>query len=159
MNRFAVSVAAGILAAAVAVPGAAQPAPVKEAFDAIRADAIRAHTTFLSSDLLEVGRIIPEHHAAIALRVLVTALIRLSGIPQHDGTGDHHAGPDCGPILKAAGEDQGDGVAPVPLLERAVLRTGRADHVPDGPAIPGCDGRWRRAPRAAAQAAQRQCLL
>src|SRR5688572_3234027 len=53
MNRFAVSVAAGILAAAVAVPSAAQPAPVKEAFDAIRADAIRAHTTFLSSDLLE----------------------------------------------------------------------------------------------------------
>ncbi len=57
MNRFAVPVAAGILAAAIAVPVAppllAQPKPVKEAFDAIRADAIRAHTKFLSSDLLE----------------------------------------------------------------------------------------------------------
>jgi Zn-dependent M28 family amino/carboxypeptidase len=53
MDRFPASFAAGILAAAIAVPIAAQPAPVKEAFDAIRADAIRAHTKFLSSDLLE----------------------------------------------------------------------------------------------------------
>jgi len=57
MDRFPVSLAAGILAAAIAVPVAlpllAQPAPVKEAFDAVRADAIRAHTKFLSSDLLE----------------------------------------------------------------------------------------------------------
>jgi Zn-dependent M28 family amino/carboxypeptidase len=57
MDRFPASFAAGILAAAIAVPVAlpllAQPAPVKEAFDAIRADAIRAHTKFLSSDLLE----------------------------------------------------------------------------------------------------------
>jgi Zn-dependent M28 family amino/carboxypeptidase len=53
MDRFRASFAAGILAAAIAVPVAAQPAPVKEAFDAIRAEAIRAHTKFLSSDLLE----------------------------------------------------------------------------------------------------------
>jgi Zn-dependent M28 family amino/carboxypeptidase len=53
MDRFPVSLAAGILAAALAVPGAAQPAPVKQSFDALRADAIRAHTKFLSSDLLE----------------------------------------------------------------------------------------------------------
>jgi Zn-dependent M28 family amino/carboxypeptidase len=50
MNRF-------VLAVAVAVPlaasASAQPAPVKQAFDALRADAIRAHTKFLSSDLLE----------------------------------------------------------------------------------------------------------
>ena len=37
----------------LAVPLAAQPAPVKEAFGEFRADAIRAHTRFLSSDLLE----------------------------------------------------------------------------------------------------------
>ena len=42
-----------VLAAALALPLAAQPAPVKQSFDAIRADAIRAHTKFLSSDLLE----------------------------------------------------------------------------------------------------------
>ncbi|MFL6244729.1 MAG: M28 family peptidase [Thermoanaerobaculia bacterium] len=42
-----------VLAVAVAVPLAAQPAPVKQSFDAFRADAIRAHTKFLSSDLLE----------------------------------------------------------------------------------------------------------
>jgi Zn-dependent M28 family amino/carboxypeptidase len=53
MDRFPASFAAGILAAAIAVPVGAQPAPVKEAFAAIRADAIRAHTKFLSSDLLE----------------------------------------------------------------------------------------------------------
>src|SRR5688572_18992505 len=55
MVRFPLSFAAGILAAAVAVPLAvsAQRAPVKQAFDALRADAIRAHTKFLSSDLLE----------------------------------------------------------------------------------------------------------
>lgn len=53
MDRFRVSLAAGVLAAALAVPGAAQPAPVKQSFDALRADAIRAHTKFLSSDLLE----------------------------------------------------------------------------------------------------------
>lgn len=53
MNRFAIPVAAGMLAASIAFPLLAQPAPVKEAFGAIRADAIRAHTKFLSSDLLE----------------------------------------------------------------------------------------------------------
>lgn len=36
-----------------ALPLAAQPAAVKQSFDAFRADAIRAHTKFLSSDLLE----------------------------------------------------------------------------------------------------------
>ncbi|MDP9194155.1 MAG: M28 family peptidase [Acidobacteriota bacterium] len=48
MNRF--TFAAVLLAA---FPIQSQPAPVKEAFDAIRPDAIRAHTKFLSSDLLE----------------------------------------------------------------------------------------------------------
>jgi hypothetical protein len=46
-----------VLAAALALPvvvsASAQPAPVKQSFDAFRADAIRAHTKFLSSDLLE----------------------------------------------------------------------------------------------------------
>lgn len=53
MDRFPLSFAAGVLAAVLAVPAAAQPAPVKQSFDALRADAIRAHTKFLSSDLLE----------------------------------------------------------------------------------------------------------
>ena len=53
MNRFAIPVAAGMLAASISFPLPAQPAPVKEAFDAVRPDAIRAHTKFLSSDLLE----------------------------------------------------------------------------------------------------------
>ncbi|HYO76313.1 MAG TPA: peptidase M28, partial [Thermoanaerobaculia bacterium] len=42
-----------ILIALLALPLFAQPAPVKQSFDAIRADAIRAHTKFLASDLLE----------------------------------------------------------------------------------------------------------
>lgn len=42
-----------ILVVALALPLVAQPAPVKQSFDALRADAIRAHTKFLSSDLLE----------------------------------------------------------------------------------------------------------
>ena len=41
------------LVLAAALPLAAQPAPVKSAFDEFRASAIRAHTKFLSSDLLE----------------------------------------------------------------------------------------------------------
>jgi Zn-dependent M28 family amino/carboxypeptidase len=42
-----------ILIALFALPLFAQPAPVKHSFDAIRPDAIRAHTKFLASDLLE----------------------------------------------------------------------------------------------------------
>ena len=42
-----------VLALAASLPLAAQPAPVKSAFDEFRASAIRAHTKFLSSDLLE----------------------------------------------------------------------------------------------------------
>lgn len=53
MNRFAIPVAAGMLAAAIAFPLSAQPAAVRQSFDAIRASAIRSHTRFLSSDLLE----------------------------------------------------------------------------------------------------------
>lgn len=41
------------LVLAVALPLAAQPAEVKKSFDDFRAAAIRAHTKFLSSDLLE----------------------------------------------------------------------------------------------------------
>jgi Zn-dependent M28 family amino/carboxypeptidase len=37
----------------IALPLAAQPQPVKQSFDAFRAEAIRAHVKFLSSDLLE----------------------------------------------------------------------------------------------------------
>ena len=50
MNRFVLAVA---VALPVVVSASAQPAPVKQSFDALRADAIRAHTKFLSSDLLE----------------------------------------------------------------------------------------------------------
>ncbi|HEV7766936.1 MAG TPA: M28 family peptidase [Thermoanaerobaculia bacterium] len=53
MDRFVIPVAAGMLAAAIAFPVAAQPAPVKQSFTAIRPGAIRAHTKYLSSDLLE----------------------------------------------------------------------------------------------------------
>ncbi|HYC59119.1 MAG TPA: M28 family peptidase [Thermoanaerobaculia bacterium] len=53
MDRFAIPVAAGMLAAAVSFPLPAQPAAVKQSFDAIRPASIRAHTRYLSSDLLE----------------------------------------------------------------------------------------------------------
>jgi Zn-dependent M28 family amino/carboxypeptidase len=53
MDRFAIPVAAGMIAAAFAFPLPAQPAPVRQSFAAIRAGAIRAHTKYLSSDLLE----------------------------------------------------------------------------------------------------------
>ena len=42
-----------VLFAALALPLFAQPAAVKQSFDAFRADAIKAHDRFLSSDLLE----------------------------------------------------------------------------------------------------------
>jgi Zn-dependent M28 family amino/carboxypeptidase len=53
MDRFAIPVAAGMLAAAIAFPLPAQPAAVRQSFNAIRPGAIRAHTRYLSSDLLE----------------------------------------------------------------------------------------------------------
>jgi Zn-dependent M28 family amino/carboxypeptidase len=53
MDRFAIPVAAGMLAAAIAFPVPAQPAALRQALNAIRPGAIRSHTKFLSSDLLE----------------------------------------------------------------------------------------------------------
>lgn len=53
MDRFAIPVAAGMLAAAIAFPALAQPAPLRQSLNAIRPGAIRSHTRFLSSDLLE----------------------------------------------------------------------------------------------------------
>jgi Zn-dependent M28 family amino/carboxypeptidase len=49
MHRIAVAVAVSLAALTLA----AQPAPVKQSFDAVSANAISAHTKFLSSDLLE----------------------------------------------------------------------------------------------------------
>ncbi|HYI08474.1 MAG TPA: M28 family peptidase [Thermoanaerobaculia bacterium] len=46
MHRF-------VLSLLLALPLAAQPAVLKQSFEELRADAIRAHTKFLSSDLLE----------------------------------------------------------------------------------------------------------
>jgi Zn-dependent M28 family amino/carboxypeptidase len=85
MNRFAVSVAACVLAS-IAFPVAlpAQPAPVKEAFDAIRADAIRAHTTFLSSDLLE-GRGPGTRGDALATSYIAAQFEALALEPAGDG--------------------------------------------------------------------------
>jgi Zn-dependent M28 family amino/carboxypeptidase len=53
MARLPFRLAASVFTAVTTFALVAQPAPVKESFDAIRADAIRAHTKFLSSDLLE----------------------------------------------------------------------------------------------------------
>ena len=86
MNRFAVSVAAGVLAVSIAFPAAlpAQPAPVKEAFEAIRADAIRAHTTFLASDLLE-GRGPGTRGDALATSYIAAQFEALGLEPAGDG--------------------------------------------------------------------------
>lgn len=84
MHRFPASFAAAIVAAAIAVPTVAQPAPVKEAFDAIRPEAIRAHTAFLSSDLLE-GRGPGTRGDALATGYIAAQFEALGLEPAGDG--------------------------------------------------------------------------
>ena len=67
----------------LAVPLAAQPAPVQEAFDEFRAAAIRAHTRFLSSDLLE-GRGPGTRGDALTTSYLATQLEALGLEPAGD---------------------------------------------------------------------------
>jgi Zn-dependent M28 family amino/carboxypeptidase len=68
---------------ALALPLLAQPAPVKQSFDAFSADAIRAHTKFLSSDLLE-GRGPGTRGDALATNYLATQLEAMGLAPAGD---------------------------------------------------------------------------
>ena len=73
-----------LLTLLLAFPLLAQPAPVKQSFAELRADAIRAHTKFLSSDLLE-GRGPGTRGDALTTSYIAT---------QFDGMGLQPAGDD-----------------------------------------------------------------
>src|SRR5690349_10069847 len=79
MNRLPVLAAAALLT----LPLAGQPAAVQQSFAAIRADAIRAHTRFLSSDLLE-GRGPGTRGDAVATSYIATQFEALGLEPAGD---------------------------------------------------------------------------
>src|SRR5262249_61786221 len=94
-----------------------------------------------------------EGQPAIARRMFMPALDRLRRIAQQQRARSHDLAirrSTRSPVLKTAGQYDGDGDVIVLFLERPVVRTARADDVLDGPATTAREDSWFRATRAAA---------
>src|SRR5690606_25896181 len=72
---------------------------------------------------------------AISGAVLVTALERLVGVTEQERPGRQQLAAMVSAADERTGADEGDAVTRVPLLERSVARTVRAEHVLDEPAV------------------------
>jgi len=67
--------------------------------------------------------------------VLVTALERLAGVPEEKRAWGHQAAARRRAVLEGARHHDGDRGFLVPLFERSIVRTGRANDVGNRPAI------------------------
>src|SRR5262249_62379569 len=77
-----------------------------------------------------------ERDAAIAGAVIVTALVARLGVAEQEGAGVQHRRAGIRPIAERPLDHGRDRKEVMPLLERAVTRTGRAEVLADAPAVP-----------------------
>jgi hypothetical protein len=104
-------------------------------------------------------RLVPERDAPIAAAVIVTALVALAGVAEHQRPGRHQPAAERRPVLEAPRDHDGDRVTVVPLFEGAIARTGGADDIGDGPAVATREDPRRSLPRRSARRAIRQRLF
>ncbi len=85
---------------------------------------------------LEECRRVSERDAPVSRTVIVTALETVAGVARKQRPGRHQLAAKTGPALKAARNHNGNPVRGVTFFKGAVARTGGADHILHGPAVP-----------------------
>ena len=98
-----------------------------------------AANTGVSRESLEVLGPVPEAHASIAFAMGVATLEALTAVAKHQRARCHQRAPNGRPVLKAARQHDGDGIARMLFFEGPIVGPGRTNHIGHRPPIAGGD--------------------